>query len=308
MVQKSICIQCGKEFDQYVLEQGSIYSSFRTCTDCRKQKEKDRLKSTKTTKFPIPFEPFPAQQEILKAFENHRFVVVAAGSRFGIKTCSIMATIKYFAECLNENRHIHNPDLLPSVDWQILAPTKRSAQTYWKMLKSYIPKEWLCHCDDTDFWIQTIGKGVIKLDIGDDYSPPYLGYDLCTIIEAERFKDLVGIWNDISTCLNTPYRGREQDRLKADKFGGQGKAFITCAHINDNGLYHLWERTQKDNPRYDHNWWYGQYAWKDNPINAKYAKGIVHTKYGDMTREDMLRHQVGEKAYRSNYLAEFISE
>ncbi len=219
----------------------------------------------------------------------------------------MMIGIKYFVECLNENRAIYNPDMVPAVYWWIIAPTEKMAMQNWRELKQFFPKEWVVACADSILTMQTIGGGIIEVRSGyDENSLVGVGLDLVTLTEAARFRDLHLAWANIEARLSSEGRGRKQDR--AGMKYGQGKAIINSSPIGKNDFYDLWCRGQKNNPEYSSEWWSAQYPWTANPTNAELAKKPIQTKYGVVTYEETLRRQLGERTFRSNYLADFTAE
>lgn len=218
-----------------------------------------------------------------------------------------MTGIKYFVECLNENRALDNPDMVPPVLWWQLAPTEKMAKQNWRELKTYFPKEWVVARSDSAYQMETIGGGIIEVRSG--YDPDALvgvGLDLVTITEAARFKDLDLAWANIEARLNSPGRGRKKDRM--GKSYGQGKAIINSSPLGKNDFYRLFCYGQKDHTDYSSVWWSAQYPWTCNPSNNELAHTYVKTKYGELTYEESLRRQLGERTFRSNYLADFLAE
>lgn len=306
------CSRCGKEFEQPYSSQWNRYSNFKNCPSCRRKtaerkEEKIRKEEKEISTAFLPFNPYPWQQEVLDNFEKHRFVVLACGNRAGKDRVTIMAGIRYFIECLNENRAIDDPTIVPPVLWWQLAPTEKMAKQNWRELKAYFPKEWIVACSDSNFQMETIGGGIIEVRSG--YDPESLtgvGLDLVTCTEAARFSDLMLAWANVEARLNSEGRGLKRDR-PIDNYG-QGKALINSSPIGKNDFYDLFCRGQKDHPDYSSLWWSAQYPWTCNPTNKKLADSIVHTKYGDITYEESLRRQLGERTFRSNYLADFLAE
>lgn len=220
---------------------------------------------------------------------------------------TIMASIKYFVECLNENRAIDSPDMVPPVLWWQIAPTEKMAKQNWRELKQYFPKEWVVACSDSNFQMETVGGGIIEVRSG--YDPESLvgvGIDLITITEAARFKDLDKAWANLEARLNSPGRGRAIDR-KGHRFG-QGKAIINSSPLGKNEFYRMFCYGQKNHPDYSSLWWSKQFPWTANPVNAELAKTIVKTKYGELTYEETLKRQIGERTFKSNYEADFLAE
>lgn len=228
-------------------------------------------------------------------------------SNSGKDRFTIMAGIKYFIECLNENRALDNLDMVPPVLWWQLAPTEKMAKQNWRELKQYFPKEWIVACSDSSYQMETIGGGIIEVRSG--YDPDSLvgvGLDLVTITEAARFKDLNLAWANLEARLNSPGRGRAKDR--AGRRFGQGKAIINSSPLGKNDFYDMFCYGKKSHPNYSSIWWSAQYPWTCNPVNAELANTIVQTKYGPLTYEESLRRQIGERTFRSNYLADFLAE
>lgn len=218
---------------------------------------------------------------------------------------SIMTGIKYFVECLNENRAINNPNMVPPVMWWIIAPIEPLARQIWRELRAYFPKEWIVACSNASYQMETIGGGVIEVRSG--YNEDMLvgvGLDLVTITEAARFKDLEFAWANLEGRLNSAGRGRIKDR--GGKPNGKGKAIINSSPLpGKNGFYHLYMYGQKSSPTYSSDWWSCQYPWTANPDNAISAREIKHTRYGDITYEEVLIRQLGERLYKLNYLGQF---
>lgn len=218
-----------------------------------------------------------------------------------------MTGIKYFIECLNENRHIENPDMVPAVLWWIIAPTEKMAKQNWKELKHFFPKELIVSVADSTMTMETIGDGEIEVRSGyDGENLVGRGVDLVTLTEAARFKDLRLSWANIEARLNSPGRGRKKDRLGLSY--GFGKAIINSSPLGKNDFYDLWCFGQETHANYSSLWWSAQYPWTANPSNAELAASIVHTPHGDMTYEESLKAQLTERTFRSNYMADFTAE
>lgn len=307
-----ICKKCGKEFEQVFSRDRNAYSRWKICPECRKKKaERQEKKLTKEERevsvASLPYKPFEWQVEAAEAFETHRFIALSCGNRSGKDRFSMMTGIKYFVECLNENRALDAPDMVPPVLWWIVAPTEKMAKQNWRELKQFFPKEWIVACSDSSFQMETIGGGVVEVRSG--YSSSDLvgvGLDLIVLTEAARFQDLGLAWANLEARLNSPGRGRKKDR--AGNRYGQGKAILNSSPLGKNAFYDIWCYGQKDHPNYSSLWWSVQLPWTANPFNDELAKSIVHTKYGDMTYEESLRRQLGERTFRSNYLADFLAD
>lgn len=219
---------------------------------------------------------------------------------------TIMTGIRYFVECLNENRHVENPEMVPSVLWWQIAPTEKMAKQNWRELKQYMPKEWIVGCSDSTYTMQTIGGGVIE--VRSAYDPESLvgvGLDLVTITEAARIADLPTVWANVEARLNSPGRGRAKDR--SGKSYGFGKAIINSSPIGKNFFYQLYKFGQKSSSEYSSNWVSYQLGWRSNPFMNELADTIVETKYGEMTYEEDLRRKIGDRLFKQNYLGDFLA-
>lgn len=307
----SVCAKCRKRFNQEFIPEKNAYTSYNMCEECRakdsyeKQRKAEEEGNTVFNAL-LNYTPFPAQQEMHKAFEDHRFLVLNCGNRTGKDRFSNMAGIMYFVECLNENRHIDRPDIVPSVYWWIIAPTETMAMQNWRELKKFFPKDWVVGISNTTMTMQTIGNGMIE--VRSAYDPESLvgvGLDLVTITEAARIKDLEIVWANLEARLSSPGRGRAKDR-KGHSYG-VGKAIINSSPIGKNYFYTMWTWGQPQYDDYSSEWVSFSLPWTVNPSNAEKAKEIVHTKYGDITYEESLRRRIGDRMYRQNYLADFLA-
>ncbi len=313
-----ICKTCGKTFEQDFQIERNAYSNYRICPECKKnrsKKQEEKLKKSgkgevEITVATLPYTPFEAQKRIHEAFEKHRFVVIDAGNRFGKDRCSIMMGIKYFIECIKENRHVDEPDMTPSVMWWIIAPTEKMAQQNWRELRKYFPADWVVACSTSTLVMETIGGGIIE--VRSAFDPQALrgvGLDLITLTEAAVIRDLDEVWANLEARLNSPGRGRKKDRLlqKAGLNSGAGKAIINSSPDGRNYFYTMWTWGQSTHSDYDPDWWSCQCAWTDNPDNAAKAKEVKMTKYGPLTYEERLRRRLGDRLYRQNYLGDFLA-
>lgn len=310
----AICKECNKQFNQRFSKERNAYSSWRICPECRikRAQEKERKiglgKEREVQSVKLNYDPYPWQREVEEEFYRHRFCVMACGNRAGKDRCSTMIGIKYFVKCLNENRHVDNPTLIPSVFWWMIAPTEKMARQNWRELKQNFPREWIVAVSDSDFRMQTIGNGIIEVRSG--YTADDLvgvGLDLVTITEAARFKDLLLAWANLEARLGSPGRGLKEDR-KGQNYG-TGKALINSSPVpGDRDFYELWQRGDPKSDNHTSDWWSAHYPWTVNPANQEQADRIVQTKYGPVRYEEMLRRQIGDRVFRSNYLAEFLEE
>lgn len=240
------------------------------------------------------------------SFTVNNIVVHNCGNRTGKDRFSNMAGIMYFVECLNENRHIDNPEIVPSVFWWIIAPTETMAKQNWMEIKKFFPKDWVVSISNNTMSMYTIGGGVIE--VRSAYDPESLvgvGLDLVTITEAARIKDLNTVWANLEARLSSPGRGRAKDRV--GKKYGVGKAIINSSPIGKNFFYTMWTWGQPTHDDYASDWVSFSLPWTVNPANAEKAAEIIHTKYGDITYEESLRRRIGDRAYRQNYLADFLA-
>lgn len=217
-----------------------------------------------------------------------------------------MTGIKYFIECLMENRHVDNPDMVPAVLWWQIAPTEKMAKQNWRELKKYFPKNWVVACSDSTFTMDTIGGGIIE--VRSAYDPESLvgvGLDLVTITEAARIKDLELVWANLEARLNSAGRGRNKDR-NGKKYG-VGKAIINSSPIGKNFFYKMFKFGQQSSNEYSSNWISYQLTWRSNPAMNELADTLVQTRYGEMTYEEDLRRKIGDRLFRQNYLADFLA-
>lgn len=305
----STCKRCGNKFQQIFYPEQNRYSSFDICPSCRRKISEERKNAGKEVEESIatlPYKPFPWQKKAMEDFERVRFQVLAAANRLGKDRYTIMTGIKYFVECLNENRHINNPDMVPPVLWWQVAPTEKIARQNWRELKKYMPKQWVVACSDSTFTMETIGGGIIE--VRSAYNPEDLvsvGLDLVTITEAARIKDLDIVWANLEARLNSAGRGRLKDRN--GKSYGAGKAIINSSPLGKNYFYQMFKFGQKGSNEYSSNWISYQYGWRENPFMNELADSIVETKFGEMTYEEDLRRKIGDRLFRQNYLADFLA-
>lgn len=305
----SICKQCGKQFEQMFYSKQNRYSDFRLCPSCRSKIAREKKYGEKEVEQQVatlPYKPFPWQKKAAEDFEHVRFQVIAAANRLGKDRYTIMTGIKYFVECLNENRHIENLDMVPPVLWWQVAPTEKIAKQNWRELKKYMPKQWVVACSEDKMTMETIGGGIIE--VRSAYNPEDLvsvGLDLVTITEAARIKDLKTVWANLEARLNSAGRGRKKDRTK-DNFGA-GKAIINSSPLGKNYFYKMYLFGKQGSDEYSSNWVSYQYGWRENPYMNALADSIVQTKFGEMTYEEDLRRKIGDRLFRQNYLADFLA-
>lgn len=307
----STCKTCGNKFEQDYVSERNAYSNYKTCLDCRrvvrskKEKEVSSSDGTLVEGFTgvLEYTPYPWQRQAHKDFNNVRFQVLACGVRTGKDRYTNTQGIMYFIECLNENRHIDNPELVPAVYWWQIAPTEKIALQNWRELKKFFPKQWVVAVSDTTMTMQTIGGGVIE--VRSAYDPESLvsvGLDLVTITEAARIKDLETVWANLEGRLSSPGRGRTKDRN--GRSFGCGKAIINSSPLGKNYFYKMWCWGQKNHGDYSSGFISYQLPWTANPSNAERAAEIIQTKYGPMTTEEDMRRRLGRR-YEQDFMASF---
>jgi len=309
------CAACGVEFEQNIAWDYHRYSTWKTCPSCRSKLAQRSFQAQKAKEsgstYAIPYEPLEWQKEAYEEFKKHRFQVLACGVRAGKDKYSISVGFMYFIECLNENRHLHNFDMVPPVYWWIIAPTFKLAEQNWRQLKVIVnktfrnEKEFVVACDNGSMTMQTVGGGVIE--VRSAFNEDMLvgvGLDLVTITEAARIKDLESVWANIEGRLSSPGRGLEIDRK--GKSYGMGKAIINSSPLGENYFYKMFKWGVKGSDTYSSDWCSLQFPWTANPANAELARQIVHTKYGDITREQDMIARLGLRRYEQDFLGKFL--
>lgn len=309
------CATCGVEFEQNIAWDYHRYSTWKTCPSCRSKLAQRSFQAQKAKEsgytYAIPYEPLEWQKEAYEEFKKHRFQVLACGVRAGKDKYSISVGFMYFIECLNENRHLHNFDMVPPVYWWIIAPTFKLAEQNWRQLKVIVKKtfrsekEFVVACDNGSMTMQTVGGGVIE--VRSAFNEDMLvgvGLDLVTITEAARIKDLESVWANLEGRLSSPGRGLEIDRK--GKSYGMGKAIINSSPLGENYFYKMFKWGVKGSDTYSSDWCSLQFPWTANPANAELARQIVHTKYGDITREQDMIARLGLRRYEQDFLGKFL--
>lgn len=308
--QFSTCKTCGAKFEQEYMGETNRYSSFKTCHDCRaklrtkkEQKLKENGELVEGYVGVLDYNPYPWQRQAHKDFENVSYQVLACGVRTGKDRYTNMQGIMYFIECLNENRLVKKPEMVPAVYWWQIAPTEKIALQNWRELKKFFPKQWVVAVSDSTMTMQTVGGGVIE--VRSAYDPESLvgvGLDLVTITEAARIKNMETVWANLEGRLSSPGRGREKDRR--GKSYGSGKAIINSSPIGKNYFYKMFCWGQKNHGEYVNDFISYQLPWTANPSNEERASEIVKTKYGEMTRAENMRMRLGRR-YDQDFLASF---
>lgn len=280
-----ICTQCGKPFAQVWRPEYEAYTSFKTCSTCRMANARGGINVTA--------EYTPHWGQALVHNSDARFKVLCCGARWGKDRCSIMEGIKYFIDCLNEER---GADMVPHALWWIIAPTEKVANQNWRELTHNLPKELVVDVSKTTRTIETVNGGIIEVHSA--YDPEALvgvGLDIVTITEAARIPDMENVWSNLEARLNSPGRG----------LGGKGGvALINSSPLGMNYFYKMWKWGQKDTSDWDPDWESWRFTTWDNPYMAE--RGIQITKNGRTYRENLER-RMSRNRYRQDYLAEFLS-
>jgi hypothetical protein len=282
----SICRDCGKPFQQVWRPEYEAYTSFKTCGACRMRNASGGINIT------AEYTPHPGQQ--LVHASKARFKVLCCGARWGKDRCSIMEGIRYFIECLNEER---DSSMVPHALMWIIAPTEKVANQNWRELLHNLPKEIVVDVSKTTRTIETINGGIIEVHSA--YDPESLvgvGLDVVLITEAARISDMEDVWSNLEARLNSPGRGLE---------GKGGIAIINSSPLGMNYFYKMWKWGQKGTSEWDPDWESWKFSTWDNPYMAE--RGNQMTANGRTYRENLER-RMSRNRYRQDYLAEFISE
>jgi hypothetical protein len=281
----SICAECGKPFAQVWRPEYEAYTSFKTCPECRMRNARGGINVT------AEYTPHWGQELVHNS--KARFKVIAAGARWGKDRCSIMEGIKYFIDCLNEER---GSDMVPHALMWIIAPTEKVSNQNWRELLHNLPKELVVDVSKTTKTIETLNGGIIEVHSA--YDPEALvgvGLDVVLITEAARIADMEEVWANLEARLNSPGRGLN---------GTGGIAIINSSPLGTNYFYKMWKWGQKDTSDYDPDWESWKFTTWDNPYMAK--RGNQITKNGRTYRENLER-RMSKNRYRQDYLAEFLS-
>jgi len=281
----AICGECGKPFAQIWRPEYEAYTSFRTCGICRMNNARGGINVA------AEYSPHWGQQLVHDS--EARFKIIDAGIRWGKDRCSIMEGIKYFIDCLNEER---GPDMVPHALWWIIAPLDKIANQNWRELQANLPSELVVDVSKTTKTVQTINGGIIEVHSA--YDPESLvavGLDLVTITEAARIADMEEVWANIEGRLNSPGRG----------LGGKGgMAIVNSSPFGTNYFYKMWKWGQKDTNDSDPDFESWKFATWDNPYMA--VRGNQITKNGRTYKEN-LEKRMSRNRYKQDYLAEFLS-
>ena len=81
------CSRCKKKFEQDYVPDRNAYTDWKTCKKCRELLREEKTQTVKKEKevsvAKLPYTPYEWQIEAEKAFEEHRFIVLACGNRSG---------------------------------------------------------------------------------------------------------------------------------------------------------------------------------------------------------------------------------
>ena len=300
--QYSTCEKCGKTFEQEYQKHLDRYHNFKTCHECRweknKKKSKDFENQEEYSVATLRYSPYPWQEDFEKQFEKTRFGVIAGGARSGKDFMSVTLLIKYATYLYNEFRIIHTPTLVPSFRIWIIAPIEKIARQNWQQLTKFFPKEWVVATSDSTMVMQVIGGGIIE--VRSAYAPEQLvgvAVDFCVITEAARISRLDEVWGNIEDRLNSPKVG-----LK----GEGGKAIINSSPLGKNFFYKMWTWGNPLHDDYSSEFFSVQIPSTANPeVAERYAKLITIKNGEQITYEESLRRRKGKKFLQDN-LAQFI--
>ena len=282
----SICAQCGKPFSQAYRPEYQNYTSFKLCGACRMNNARGGMNVT------IDYEPHWGQKLVHDS--EARFKVINAGARFGKDRCSIMESIAYFIQCLNEDR---DASMVPYALFWLIAPTDGVAKQNWRELLQYLPKEIVVDISKTTKTIETINGGIIEVHSA--YDPEALvgvGLDIVLITEAARIADMEDVWSNLEARLNSPGRGLN---------GQGGIAIINSSPLGMNYFYKMWKWGQKSTSEWDPDFESFTFTTWDNPLMA--ARGNQIAKNGRTYREN-LEKRMSKNRYKQDYLACFLAE
>lgn len=300
----SVCEFCGNKFEQVFYPKQNRYSTYHLCPRCRKTKDNDNLQTVST----VEYVPFPWQVEAERLLEEHKYLVLACGARTGKDRFSNMMVIKYVQELINENRHIHALDLVPSFLVWVIAPTYDMAKQNFRELKQYLPKNWIVAKKETEMTFELITGGIIEVKSAyDAESLAGRGVDFCTITEADRIKDLEGVWATIQRRLVSPKRGLERDRKGANY--GCGKCIINSSPTGKGFFYEMWKWGQPEiADLYNPDFISLKLSCLENPYVKEDMERIIHTKYGDITNYEYLKKTWPPDRFARDILGEFVDD
>lgn len=281
----SVCVECGNPFPQIWRPEYEAYTSFHRCGECRMRNARGGIN------IELDYQPHWGQELVHDS--EARFKIIAAGIRWGKDRCSVMEGIRYFIECLNEER---DSTMVPHALWWVIAPLEKIANQNWRELLQYFPKELVVDVSKTTRTVETLNNGIIEVHSA--YDPESLvavGLDLVTITEAARIPDFEDVWSNLEGRLNSPGRG----------LGGKGgRAIINSSPLGTNYFYRMWKWGQIGTSEHDPAFESWKFTTWDNPYMAK--RGNQVEKNGRTYRENLER-RMSKNRYRQDYLAEFLS-
>lgn len=295
-----ICNFCGNKFEQELKSDGK-YANHRLCPNCRKTKDNSNKPSVSV----VNYSPFEWQKEAEELLENHRIMVLACGARTGKDRFSIMMLIKYVGCFINENRNIHNPDLTPSFRVWVIAPTLGMANQNFCELKRFLPKSWIKKVKEAEMSFELLTGGYIEVKSAyDEESLVGVALDFCVITEADRIKNLEGVWANIAMRLISPGTGRDIDRQ--GRKSGCGKCIINSSPTKKGYFYQMYKWGQPDDDEYDADFISINLPSYANPYVKEELERIKHTKYGDITQFEDLKRKFSPERFARDVLGQFI--
>ena len=300
----SVCEFCGNHFEQIYYASKNRYSAFKLCPRCRKNPSNDQLQTVST----VEYKPFPWQVEAERLLEEHKYLVLACGARTGKDRFSNMMLIKRVGELINENRHIHELDLVPSFLVWVIAPTFDMAKQNFRELKSFLPKNWIVNKKESEMTFELLTGGVIEVKSAyDAESLVGVGVDFCTITEADRIKNLEDVWANVSRRLVSPKRGLARDRNGASY--GCGKCIINSSPTGKGFFYEMWKWGQPDIADiYNPDFASLKLSCMENPFVREDMERVIHTKYGDITNYEYLKRTWPPDRFARDILGDFVDD
>ncbi len=298
-----VCSCCGSQFKQNLDKKHNRYMQHKLCPRCRKTGGNEQIKSVST----VEYVPFPWQQKAEKLLDEHNCLVLACGARTGKDRFSNMMLIKYTSLLINENRHIHNPDMVPSFLIWVIAPTFPMANQNFRELKRYLPKNWIVKVKESEMTFELVTGGIIEVKSAyDEENLVGVGLDFCTITEADRIRNLEGVWANISMRLVSPGRGLEKDRhgLKA----GCGKCIINSSPTGKGFFYEMWKWGQPEFDCYSPDFASLRLPSTENPYVKEELERTIHTKYGDIPKIEYMRRTWPPDRFARDVLGQFVDD
>ena len=303
-----VCAVCGEVFEQVYREKSNSYMHYNLCPRCRRTKDKGKDQQEKDVKvFDLGMEFFPWQEEADKLLEEHQVLILACGARTGKDRFSNMELVKYLAEIRNEQRHIKQPDKIPPYRFWSIAPTYDMVDQNFRELKALIPDYFIKQVKESDRTIEIKDGGIVECKSAYDVeSLVGVALDFCTITEADRIRDLQGVWKNISMRLLSPGCGREKDRN--GKKAGAGKCIINSSPTGKKYLYKMykWGIADPTNTEWNPHFASMNLPSTANPILKEHFEQIVHTPFGDITELELQKRQMSPEDYERDILGHFV--